>query len=354
MARDVTRRIRGTDKKDERSDDDERPKELKSTSRDMYRGRMNTIVRLMGWEDGPGDPVKRVMTTPGAVAERLAEAYEELSTMANMVTTVLAYFKRHENVRFDNPKAFEAWRKLHAVLKDRQRKRYEKNEPSAKQAENYVSFREMEAMARRLEADSRTFMDARRHFQWLLMTVLSSIKPKRSDLGNVRLIDKAIDQETRAELDARNMNYVDIQSGQLVLNEFTKTNDTYERIVEQIPKGLIAALRKSLKAFPRKYLFVSTRTLKPYVIPNSYAQFVRRTFAELFDGRSAGVTLVRHAYVNEKIDFNKMSLEDRERVANSMGHSVTMQGLYKWVNVPGQKDADTTTETTEKKKRRRR
>jgi hypothetical protein len=338
LAREIARRIRSRGAtREETVPVAEAPRELKQTSRDMYRGRMDTIIRLMEWEGDPEGEF-RVLTTPGEVSAALTRNYDEMATVANMVTTVLAFFKRNDAVRCDHPGAYEAWKQIHAALREKQKQRYARNEPSDKQAENYVGFQEMTRVANDLQRDPETFKDLRQHLQWMLLVTLLTIKPKRSDLGNVLLVrDGPLSDADRAGMDAQKLNYLDIQGGLLVLNDFTKTSDTYERIVERIPQKLQSAVRKSLAAFPRNHLFVSTRTREPYRIPNSYAQFVRRTFQELFQGRSAGVTLIRHAYVNEKIDFNKMSLADREKVARAMGHSVGMQGLYKWVNVPGQK-----------------
>ena len=52
-------------------------------------------------------------------------------------------------------------------------------------------------------------------------------------------------------------------------------------------------------------------------------------------GRGAGTSLLRHAYITEMVDFNKMSVHERAKIAALMGHNVDTQGLvYKWTRPP--------------------
>lgn len=298
---------------------------LSETSRTAYRRRLNVIAGLMGYDD-PLD----VLRYPGQVSKRLFDVYPNTNTFASYVTAVMAHYKKNPELRTEYKQAHKMWGKIHAKLKENQKKFYAKNEPTARQAQNYVSFQEMEGMIEDLEEDGRYATDIRVHMQWLYLQVTLAMKPKRGDLGRVLFVTEATQ-----DMNDQGINYIVLhpssgRPSKLVLNTIRKTQKTYKQITEAVPGRLKAVLLQSLEMFPRKYLFVSPRTQQPFNNANSYTQFVRRTvFQDLF-GKSAGVTMVRHAYVNDRVDFNNLSLEEREKIARQMGHSVGMQAIYKW------------------------
>ena len=62
---------------------------------------------------------------------------------------------------------------------------------------------------------------------------------------------------------------------------------------------------------------------------NTYSVFVKHIFEELF-GRSTGVSLLRHIYITEKLDFDDMTIQEQEDEAKLMLHTSGLQRRYKW------------------------
>ena len=62
---------------------------------------------------------------------------------------------------------------------------------------------------------------------------------------------------------------------------------------------------------------------------DTYGSFVQRTFEQLF-GRGTGVSLLRHIYISEKLDFDNMTLEEQDEEARLMLHTSGLQKQYKW------------------------
>ena len=93
---------------------------------------------------------------------------------------------------------------------------------------------------------------------------------------------------------------------------------------------MVEVLRRSLTSFPRHYLFVQSGKdkdkLKPYILSNSHSQFVKRVFETIFD-RSQGVSLWRHVYISENVEFTDVPYEEVEKAANLSGQSVETQLL---------------------------
>ena len=46
-------------------------------------------------------------------------------------------------------------------------------------------------------------------------------------------------------------------------------------------------------------------------------------------GKATGVSLLRHMFINEKVDLNKLSIEEKEAIATAMGHTRSQQEQYK-------------------------
>ena len=150
------------------------------------------------------------------------------------------------------------------------------------------------------------------------------LRPKRCDFGNVHLLKDHPSQN------ADRYNYIIFRSKEpvLVLHKY-KTAHIYGEIVEKIPRELYEIIRASLKSFPRKHLFISSRG-EPYKKNKSFSEFVRNVFDDLF-GKKMGMSMWRHIYVNSQINFNDMSQERLETEARLMGHSVNQQMLaYKF------------------------
>ena len=62
---------------------------------------------------------------------------------------------------------------------------------------------------------------------------------------------------------------------------------------------------------------------------NTYSVFVKKTFEDFF-GRATGVSLLRHIYITEKLEFDDMTLEEQDAEAKLMLHTSGLQRKYKW------------------------
>jgi hypothetical protein len=148
------------------------------------------------------------------------------------------------------------------------------------------------------------------------------LRPKRADFGNVKIL-----YSNKIPI---KKNYIVLNSDDsyFYLNDY-KTQKTYKQIKEKITPELYKDIKESLKHYPREYLFTD-KSNKPYINNNSYTKYVMRAYEHMFN-RSVGVTMLRHIYIKEKLDFNIMSQEELEKEATMMGHSAELQRLYRWI-----------------------
>ncbi len=280
--------------------------------------------------------VLALLRSPLQYGPVLARLYGGRSTHKNVLTAVLAAYKHYDALRSSNPAALRQWKAAHATLCNEEEARYDENRPlNVRQVERYVSFDEVERTYARMASAPDAHATPRGSVELLLLALVVHLAPKRSDLGRVSVYRSAAAAERDAGPDD-NFAVLPSSAGgkaRLVLRRF-KTSAKHPEIVEDFPPELARVARASLAAHPRRWLLVGARG-EPYS-NNAYTKFFMRTFRRLF-GREAGPSLMRHAYVSERVDFDSMSRVERKDIARRMGHTIEVQErMYKWVEVPGQ------------------
>jgi hypothetical protein len=265
--------------------------------------------------------IHTIITNPDSSYPKLKSAYESLTTRKNLLTLILALFREDPELQKSAPKAYSKWKKLHDDLSKLQEAKIRRSEPEPKQIEKYTSYEEITEKYESLR--KRGYHDTERHsMQYLLLSVLVHLRPKRADLGAIRIY-KEKDPRSTTE------NYIVLRekgASYLVMNLF-KTSKYYQTVEEEIPDGLKRDIQISLSRWPRNYLF-RKEDGEP-MSNNTYTVFVKKTF-EIFFGRATGVSLLRHIYVTEKMNYDNMTLEEQNYEAKLMMHSSGLQRKYKW------------------------
>lgn len=254
--------------------------------------------------------------------------FTTVSSVANYLTAICKLMSIDQRFLTSFRKEYEQWK---AFLKENrlaEKERYLQNEPTEKQKENYVSFKEVETKLIELAANM-PYDTMEKNFQFLLLTFMVNVRPKRADLGNVQIL-KSIPRVMGQK------NFIilkDQGNAQLYLNKY-KTAYKYKTLIEPLNESLTQVLRASLDAHPRTFLFGyngTNGTFVPYEKNNTYSKFVQRTFKKLF-GKDTGVSLWRHIYVIERLNPSQVTGKEHLEAARLMGHSINQQRLmYQWV-----------------------
>jgi hypothetical protein len=286
------------------------------TTLDSYLARIRTMRAKLG-----GAELHTILLNPDTYYPQLKTAYESLTTRKNILTVILALFKIDEALAKEHKAAHDGWKKLHDDLARLQEAKVRRSEPEAKQVEKYTSYEEITAKYEELRKRGPHTTE-RQSMQFLLLSVLVHLRPKRADLGHIRIY-KNKDPRNTTE------NYMVLRekgASYLVMNLY-KTSKYYQTVEEELPEGLRRDIITSLARHPRVFLFAKDDG-EP-MSNNTYSAFVKRTFTEFF-GRGTGVSLLRHIYITEKLDFDDMTLEEQENEAKLMLHTSGLQRRYKW------------------------
>ena len=293
--------------------------------------RNNYISRLTKISESTGTSMYDIAKDPKAYYPEIKKLYTEDSTRKNIVIAMLVIFKHIGDMMQKKKPAYDQWKEIHAGLCEAEEIRYKKNKPKQSQADNYLSFDEIETKYKEFKSNN-PHLTKKSSQEFVLLAIALYLRPKRADLGNVAII------KSHAKL-SPSKNYLVLDGKTksiLVLHDF-KTAKKYERIVEPIPSDLYDDIKDSLEKHPRRWLF-SDRTGGSYT-KNGYSQFVLRSFSHVF-GKRVGVTMLRHIYVSERLDFNKMTQEELDDEAQLMGQSPDLQRKYRWVMRKGECDCE--------------
>jgi len=304
---------------------EERFKKVIEKAYENEKTKMNYISRIIGlMRKIDADSLFTVLEDPVRWYPKIREAYPSIPTRRNLLTVFLALFAKDKELEEDvgGPEVQKKWRQYHDELGRYQKTQESKSEPSQKQVDKYTSFEEIETKYRDLGKKS-PHESLKSSQQYLLMSVVLHLKPKRADLGSVKIYYDKNPNRT-------DENYIVLRtrgSSFLVMNLY-KTNKFYHTVEEDLPRELTDDLQTSLRRHPRDYLFVSSED-KP-MSNNTYAKFFQRVFFDLF-GRSTGASLIRHGFISEKLNISDMTLGEREDVARKMQHSTALQDRYRFV-----------------------
>jgi hypothetical protein len=283
--------------------------------------RDNYISRLRGLKNKLDDvPLQDVFADPDVYYPKLQAAYPSLTTRKNMLTVILVLFREDAALK-SNTGAYERWKKLHDDLTKLQEAKVKRSEPEDKQIENYTSYEEIEQKYAELNKRAPHTTE-RKSMQFLLLSILVHLRPKRADLGSIHIYRETDPRKT-------DENYIVLRkrgASYLVMNLY-KTSKYHQTVEEDLPEGLVRDIETSLARFPRLYLF--RKDDGEPMSNNTYTVFVKKTFEEYF-GRSTGVSLLRHIYISEKLEFDDMTLEEQEEEAKLMLHTSGLQRRYKW------------------------
>lgn len=290
----------------------------KKTTQDNYRYRL----KIMQTKVFDNKPIYQIIAHPEESYATLRNSYPNISTRKNMLTVILALFKNSEKLQQLLAQQHKRWKTYHDHMDSFQEAKYKKHMPDAKQLAKYTPFEDIELKYNALKQAQDPHGTMQDSLQLVLLSVIVSTPPKRSDYGNMEIFH----DNDPGKKDA---NYIVLRpqgESYMVFNKY-KSKEA-RRVDQELPPSVVKDIRDSLRRHPRSYLFVN-RFKNPYVTNDGYSKYVIRIFRRLF-GKDTGVTMLRHIYITEKLSFDEMDDDKLEEVAQQMMHSTKLQRKYNW------------------------
>jgi len=256
-------------------------------------------------------PLDYIIKNPKVVIKIINREYPNVGSRKTFYTFILALFRYNPDLKCKLKKAFAAWSEEFSKCDQTIVDRYKENAPTDKQIEGYVKYEDIVKKRDSLEDGTD---------EKLLLSMYTYIPPLRADFGKVALYGHGVTEKDRTEA-----NYI-YDSSELVLRHY-KTAKSHKEFRKELPKELSVQIKKSLEKRKRDYLF-TMKDGKP-MLRNTFTKWCNRMLERLFE-RPLTVSLIRHAYINT-LDFNKLTIKEKEEIAADMTHTAGMQDKYRLI-----------------------
>ena len=266
-------------------------------------------------------PLEYIIENPKPVIKKITDTYPIVGSRKTFYTFILAIFRYNPELKSKHKQEFELWSKEFTECDGAITDRYKENAPTKKQIEGYVKYEDIIKKRDSLDDGSD---------DKLLLSLYTYIPPLRADFGKVYIRGNGVGTGVGTGAAAKKEeNYISDLNGskpELVLGKY-KTAKSHKEFRKELPKELVSQIKKSLERKERDYLF-TMRDGEP-MLKNTYTKWSNRIFAKLFK-KPLTVSLIRHSFINT-LDFNKLTIREKEDIAADMTHTANMQDKYRLI-----------------------
>jgi len=221
------------------------------------------------------------------------------------LSAVVAYLT---HVLKATPETLDPWKELQKENWEPLADHYAQNEPTEKQKDKVMEPAKIEEIRQSLEPGT---------LERLLLTFYTKMEPVRADYYATEII--------RTGEESKEENYITLDTRKLVVRDF-KTKQSHKAIENTLPEEVAEELNKSLRLYPRSYVFVMEDKKTPFA-RKLFSNWACRTLTRILH-QPMTLTVLRHLYITEKIKTH--TPEERREMAKKMGHSRGMQTAYAW------------------------
>jgi integrase len=265
-----------------------------------YTSLLNSLAKKMGAES--------LAQLKNLKEKNVMEYIDGMSNMSSQKTVLSSLVLITQN---------EAYQKRMISYADQVNAQYRKQTVSEHRKESYITFQEVKARFVQIEAKLKQSPTPQAYVDNLIYRLMSGIfySPRRLEWADVKIrnYDKAID------------NY--LEKDVVTFNNY-KTRKTYGVQMVKLDKPTMVVIRKWTKMNDTDYL-LATKTGKKM---SSSALSTR--IGQINGDPKFGVDIWRSIFVTDLLSGKQPPMEVLDRVANEMGHSLTMQMQYRKIDAP--------------------
>lgn len=207
---------------------------------------------------------------------------------------------------------YKEWMKAKNVIREREMK----NIPTQRQKEAYVEWTEI------LRIRDSYPIDSKEH---LLIGIYTYWPPRRQmDFSSLKIYSSP---EDKPKYDHNFIHLAHpVHNAFIFLNRFKNSAGQNGFFNKEFPPQLLEAIKMSLQAEPREYLFVK-QDGTPHT-QGSFTKFSNRLLKRVFKKKNMSVNSFRHSYSTMVANKPGITLGERMKIARQMGHSVVRNLQY--------------------------
>lgn len=291
---------------------------LSASSKEQY------LKRLARWATlfpNRRNPVLHILAHPQEANQALHEADDDSSKShysVHMYLSAVAALLRHVPCVLAGVVTAQnrmAWKELQSENWQPIAAQLDSNQPTERQAKSVVPYEQIVAMRDQQPRGSD---------ESVLLGLFTHIPPARGgDYHALRIVQKD-DECTQG-----NCLVLPAQGAARILLRKFKTAKRHGMIQHVLPVAFAAEIRDSLKQRPRQHLFEPHVDDADVYTRSAFSKWANRRLKHLF-GKALTLTLIRHAYISNTIDWNK-PLSELNDIARSLGHTVMTSKRYQFI-----------------------
>jgi len=301
--------------------------DLKGATPKTLQGYVNEVTHILAKLNVKN--IEEVLADPWRFRLDLLEAAGTPGTESSHISKLLGIFERNPELKRRHQAAYEAWVRASSEHRARQDRDSKKNAPSnPSQAANYVPMAAWRPKLEELLAASDPHSTVEKSMAILFMAYACMIPPKRAEVGGIRVFETAPAEQEAAQWP----NHVILSDSEMRITKHKTSKHEVHKggIIEQLPPRFMELLRTSLALWPRTHMFIDGRGQPQN--PQAFSKWVIRITGALFDGKSPGLSLLRHAFCTA-LDYNTLTGLEREEIAHRCGHTAQTQDRYRILNM---------------------
>jgi len=165
------------------------------------------------------------------------------------------------------------------------------------------------------------------YHQYLALCIFTMMLPLwPQEWLNTKLIEGLPSDTSNEQYTAVSKNFLNLGTGQLVLSDYRTFKEGNGLRILDLPTDLLKIIRDWYTLTSREYLFkiCSSNSTLQIMSPSSFSQMVAKI---PFSNGGLTPTLIRKLYISTFVTNGALSDEERDRIAQLMGHSSTAQNV---------------------------
>lgn len=242
--------------------------------------------------------------------------YTNLNSLRSHLSTLTAIIKHKKG---ENSRIYKHYSKKAIAIQKKIEDGYKDQTLPKNRVGNHVSFEEIEKRREQLkELFNENKTDHKLNLQYLLLALYTYQPPLRQDYKDMMIVqDKVPNKKENFLLKKRDQWFVIIQQDKVIRAQGSA--------VFELNQLLGKIINVSLMFFPRKYILSALKDPNKPIGKQGFEKLLR----DCFENKKVTVDILRSAYVTNKYNDNTFSMRQKEDLARSMRHSVSIaQRIY--------------------------
>lgn len=262
---------------------------------------------------------------PKKTLKFLDKRYENLNTKKSYLASIVSELKQHGGTldigEIPDDLISEYQKPMVATAKTVEEERGE-NRLTEREKKNWLLWEQIIKVRETLKKRAMDYNNYDNYLDYLILSLYTYNPPVRSDYGTMefaKTLKQTKDQTT-------NYLYWSTKKKVFIFNYY-KTSKKYGRVEIPVDDELIPIIAYWRSKYNSSKYLLASKQGKP-MTDKYLSNRIRRIFKQE-TGKTTGINIMRHSFINNSVnEVNKLSVNDRKKIAGSMLHNVLQQLHY--------------------------